>query len=167
MPEQTKLHVVPLSWRAACQFIAEHHRHHKPPRGQKFAIGVVTPTGDLVGVATCGRPVARHYDDGVTLEVNRSCTNGWPNANSFLYGACRKIAAAMGYSRILTYTEESESGASLRAAAWTLVGKRAARKSWAESTGTTQAKLKELRDPIGAGGVARTLWTQQTSSDSS
>ena len=28
-----KLHVVPLTFRKACKFVAKHHRHHKPPRG--------------------------------------------------------------------------------------------------------------------------------------
>ncbi|EPN7168035.1 XF1762 family protein, partial [Escherichia coli] len=36
--------------------------------------------GELTGVATAGRPVARHFDDGLTLEVNRTCTTGERNA---------------------------------------------------------------------------------------
>jgi hypothetical protein len=57
------LTVVPITFRHACAFIAKHHRHHQPPRGMKFAVGVAI--GDeLVGVATVGRPVARHLDDG-------------------------------------------------------------------------------------------------------
>jgi len=27
------LEIVPISFREACAFIAEHHRHHRPPRG--------------------------------------------------------------------------------------------------------------------------------------
>jgi hypothetical protein len=153
---QSKLHVVPMSWKAACAFVALHHRHHKPPRGQKFAIGCLDETGATRGVATCGRPVARAYDDGLTLEVNRTCTDGCPNANSFLYGACWKIAAAMGYTRLLTYTQEDESGVSMRAAGWTPESTRPARGSWAESS----VKLKAIRDPQGPGGVARTLWSK-------
>lgn len=67
-----------------------------------------------------------HYDDGGTIEINRTCTEGFPNVNSFLLGACWKIAAAMGYCRILTYTEEGESGVSLRAAGYEEQAKRPA-----------------------------------------
>ncbi|MBE1466197.1 hypothetical protein H4W33_005209 [Kibdelosporangium phytohabitans] len=66
-----------ITLRQAAQFIATHHRHHRPPAGHKFSIGVCdAETGRLVGVAVVGRPVARLYDDGDTLEVTRSCT-GW------------------------------------------------------------------------------------------
>jgi hypothetical protein len=81
--------VVPLTFRDACAFIAAHHRHHRPPRGMKFAIGV-RDREHLVGVATVGRPVARHLDDGATVEVTRTCTAGARNANSKLYGAARR-----------------------------------------------------------------------------
>jgi hypothetical protein len=49
------------------------------------------------------------------LEVLRVCTDGTSNACSFLYGRTAKIARLMGYGRIITYTLESEGGASLRA----------------------------------------------------
>ncbi|EJP7633356.1 TPA: XF1762 family protein, partial [Escherichia coli] len=48
---------------------------------------VLREAEQLTGVATAGRPVARHFDDGLTLEVNRTCTTGERNANSALYGA--------------------------------------------------------------------------------
>jgi hypothetical protein len=98
--------------------------------------------------------VARHYDDGKTLEVNRTCTDGTRNANSMLYGAVWRAARAMGYVRCITYTQHDESGASLRAAGWVKVKSLDARKSWAESS----VKLADKRDQVGAGGVARTLW---------
>jgi hypothetical protein len=71
--------------------------------------------GKLVGVAIAGRPVARRLDDGKTLEVLRVCTDGTANANSFLYGRVKRIALLMGYAKVITYTLEEESGASLRA----------------------------------------------------
>ena len=64
-------------------FVAAHHRHHKPTVGHKFSIAAVVE-GDIVGVAIVGRPVARHFDNGMTLEVNRVCTDGTRNACSFL-----------------------------------------------------------------------------------
>lgn len=151
---QQKLTVIPLTLRTANEFVAQHHRHHKPVRGHKFSIGVVTDEGDLVGVAIVGRPVARHYDDGLTAEVNRTCTDGTANANSALYGAAWRTAKGMGYLRLITYTQEGESGTSLVAAGWKVIGERKARGSWSESS----VAMKALRDPKGSGGVARTLW---------
>ena len=45
MSAQPRLTIVPLSFRQASAFIANHHRHNKPPRGCKFAIGVCDETG--------------------------------------------------------------------------------------------------------------------------
>lgn len=42
------------------------------------------------------------------------------NACSMLYGACSRVAKAMGCVDLLTYTEEDESGASLRASNYVL-----------------------------------------------
>jgi hypothetical protein len=150
---ETKLRVVPVTLREASAFISQHHRHNKPPRGWKFGVGL--RSGEvMVGVATAGRPVARHFDDGLTLEVNRTCTDGTRNANSMLYGAVWRAAKAMGYIRAITYTQADECGASLRAAGWVKVKDIGARKGWAESS----VALREKRDPIGNGGVPRSLW---------
>jgi len=112
------LTIIPLSLARANRFVQFYHRHHKPVPGHKFAIGCLDADSDICGVAICGRPVARHLDDGYTLEVARTCTNGHFNANSILYGACRRIAKEMGYLRITTYTLPEEGGASLRAVGW-------------------------------------------------
>lgn len=143
----------PITLRQACAFVDEHHRHNTPPRGWKFGVGVEL-NGALVGVATAGRPVARCFDDGVTLEVNRTCTDGTANANSMLYGAMWRAGKAMGYRRCITYTQGDETGASLRAVGWTRVKDLAPRKSWAESS----VKLKALRHPVGTGETPRVLW---------
>lgn len=60
-------------------------------------------------------------DNGVTLEVTRTCTDGTRNANSMLYGAIVRAATALGYHKCVTYTQHDESGASLRGAGWTCV----------------------------------------------
>ncbi|MFF0821170.1 XF1762 family protein [Micromonospora haikouensis] len=123
------LRIVPVNRDQAFSFIADWHRHHTPPLGYRYAIGVAA--GDLlVGVATVGRPVARHYDDGLTVEVTRVATDGTPHACSALYGACWRAAKAMGYVRAITYTHADESGASLRAAGWQHAATRAARSGW-------------------------------------
>ena len=69
-----------------------------------------------------GRPVSRYYDDGFTLEVNRCCTDGTPNACSCLYGAAIRAAKALGYKRVYTYTLKSEPGTSLKASNWICEG---------------------------------------------
>lgn len=115
------LAVVPMTLGEANAFVKEHHRHHHPVPGAKFCLGVADGER-IVGVAIVGRPVARHLDDGWTLEVNRSCTDGTKNANSMLYGAAWRAAKALGYKRLLTYTLPEEGGASLRAAGWRCAG---------------------------------------------
>jgi hypothetical protein len=100
-----------------------------PPVGHKFSIGVCD-SDRIVGVAMIGRPVARHYDDDWTLEVNRTCTDGTVNANSMLYGAAWRAAKAMGYRRLITYTRADESGTSLKAAGWRVIAERRPRSGW-------------------------------------
>lgn len=150
----SRLTIIPLPLRTAAAFVAEHHRHNAPPRGHKFSLGVVDETGDLRGVAVVGRPVARALDDGLTAEVTRTCTDGCPNANSALYGAAWRAAKAMGYRRLVTYTQGSETGDSLRAAGGRVVAELPPRKGWADSS----VALRALRDPVGTGGVARLRW---------
>lgn len=98
-------------------FVSELHRHHKKVTGHRFSVGC-TQNGWLVGVAICGRPVARKTDQKYVLEVLRLCTDGEKNACSFLYAACARIAKEMGFTKIQTFILESESGATLRAAGW-------------------------------------------------
>ena len=107
--------VSPITLKNANAFVTEHHRHHKAVRGCKFCIGLKTDDDKLCGVAICGRPVSRYLDDGLTLEINRLCTDGTHNACSKLYSACVKSARAMGYKMVITYILQSENGASLRA----------------------------------------------------
>jgi hypothetical protein len=73
------LELVPVTFSDAVAFVGMHHRHNRPPIGHKFSLGVALD-GTLVGVAIVGRPVARHFDDGRTLEVNRTATDGTRNA---------------------------------------------------------------------------------------
>lgn len=110
--------IVPIDKTKARQFIQEGHRHNEAPSPMQvsFAVGLEVD-GVLVAVATAGQPVARGLCDGFTLEVNRVCVVGdIQNANTTLYGAIRRAAKALGYRRLVTYTLESESGVSLKAA---------------------------------------------------
>lgn len=121
------LQIVPITLRVANDFVARLHRHNGKVAGCKFAVGVQAKTRllgglewKLVGVALAGRPIARHLDDGISLEIIRVCTDGTLNACSMLYGAARRAGRAMGYQRVYTYTLPEEGGASLRAAGFKL-----------------------------------------------
>lgn len=121
MPRSTALQVVPVSFGEAAEFVRLHHRHHRPSRGHKFSIGAAVE-GELVAVVTVGRPVARGFDDGWTVEATRLCAiEGTPNACSLLYAAAWRAARALGYHRLVTYTLATEPGTSLRAAGWRVV----------------------------------------------
>ena len=117
----TMLEITPMTLKEANAYVEQNHRHHGPVVGHKFSIGC-SDGEKIVGVAIVGRPVARHLDDGWTLEVNRLCTDGTRNACSMLYAAAWRATRAMGYKRLVTYILESENGASLRAVGWKCVG---------------------------------------------
>lgn len=117
--------IVPCFLTEAIEFVANFHRHSKPPCSGIFAVGA-SDGRRLVGVAIAGRPVARLLQDGLTIEVIRCCVvpdapKGTPSA---LYGACWRAARALGWHRLITYTLASESGASLRGAGWQVVAER-------------------------------------------
>lgn len=115
------LEIKPITLKQANAYVSELHRHNIPTTGHKWSVGCYE--GDrLCGVAIAGQPIARHLDDGETIEVRRVCTDGTRNACSFLYGACARIAKEFGYKRIITYTLESEPGTSLKASGWTDCG---------------------------------------------
>lgn len=145
----TRLRHQRIEFVIAAAFVSEHHRHHTPPVGHLFSVGAFRDE-QLVGVVIVGRPVARHRDDGLTAEVTRLCViPGEPNACSFLYGKAARAALAMGYRRIGTYTLKRETGATLRAAGWTLISETAGG-SWTrarrprEDKHPTEPKLWEL-----------------------
>ena len=101
------------------RFVREHHRHN--PKVTGWRIGVGLSNGELRGVAILSRPVSRHVQqkEPRTVEIIRVCTLGDKNANSRLYGAACRAAAALGYLSAITYTRPDESGASLRASGFT------------------------------------------------
>ena len=114
----------PVTFKTACNFVKENHRHYGTPVGCKFCIGLYNEKEKLIGVAICGRPVSRKLDDGLTCEINRLCViDGVYNACSMLYGACCRVAKEMGYEKIITYILESESGVSLKASNFVCEGR--------------------------------------------
>jgi hypothetical protein len=103
-------------------------------------------------------------------------SDGCRNAGSLLYGACARAAFALGYTRLVTYTysrtegplceaatvtgacahdscrviQAGESGASLRAAGWKDVAKRAPHPGW--------DRPSRPRVLTGTEQMPRTLW---------
>jgi len=148
---QERLTIVPLTFREACAVVDLLHRHHKRPQGHRFSIGVQRPDGTLCGVAIIGRP-SRVLDNRLTIEVTRVATDGTPNACSALYGAAWGAASRMGFRRAVTYTQDSESGASLRVVGWTQAAVLRPRTGWDTPS--------RHRDDHGTDHVARILWHQ-------
>lgn len=125
-----RMTLTPVTFSDAKAFVDEHHRHNVGPQGHKYSIGL-EESGKLIGVVMAGRPIARHNDDGKTLEVTRVCVlEGYPSACSKLYAAAWRVAKNLGYQRLITYTLASEPGTSLRAAGWKVIGTTKARKGW-------------------------------------
>lgn len=136
LPISHRLTAVPMTQKAAKEFIAKHHRHHRPSHGDVFRVACAV-NGRVVGVMQVGRPVARAFDDGFTLEVTRVATDGTANVCSFLYGRAKRIAKELGYARLFTYTLPEEGGHSLRASGWTCEGTTATGdRAWLRSDGT-------------------------------
>lgn len=119
----------PIDLKSANAFVLKNHRHNGKVLVHRFSIAVYDGER-LCGVAIVGNPTARKLDDGKTVEVKRVCTDGTKNACSILYGRCARIAKEMGWEKIITYTLESEGGASLRASGWEIDAENVGGKDW-------------------------------------
>lgn len=144
------LHLVPVSQRVAVDCVTRWHRHNAAPRGDLFRVGAATADGTLVAVGIAGRPVARHLDDGRTVEVTRVSSDGTRNSTSMLYAALTRAAWALGYTRVITYTQADESGSSLRGAGWRVIAERPARPGWSAPSRPRDDARYQVGD--------RTLW---------
>lgn len=113
-----RLTLIPMELKDANAFVDMLHRHHKHTQGHRFSIGCIDEDNVVHGVAIVGRPVSRYTNHHTTLEVTRLCTDGTPNACSFLYSAAARIGRALGYKKIQTFILETEPGTSLIASGW-------------------------------------------------
>jgi hypothetical protein len=147
------LQLVHVELKQANEFVTALHRHHKRIQGHRFSLGVEAG-GVLRGVIVVGRPVGGQHQ-GDWTEVTRCCTDGLPNACSFLYGAAARASSALGFFRIQTYILGEETGVSLKASGWRFErlshpcgwhhdGPRAARKVEAHLMGRKQLWFKQL-----------------------
>ena len=143
------LELVPITFAKAKEYVKQHHRHHKPPQGHKYSIGLKNLDKDeLVGIVMVGRPVNRYLDDGYTAEVIRLATDGTTNACSMLYGAAWRSARGMGYKRMITYILASEPGTSLKASNWKLDGEVKGSNAWTQRKkgATGYSEKRQLSD---------------------
>mgnify|MGYP001602995323 CR=1 FL=1 len=127
MPNETgvgRLMLEPCELAEAAEFIHLHHRHHEPPQGHRFSLKAIVD-GRVVGIAVIWRPVGKGQQDGKTVEITRLCTDGTKNAVSFLVGACKRAARALGWKRMISYTLTSEYGAAWRASGMEQTGETA------------------------------------------
>ena len=124
--------IKPYTLRAANEYVRQHHRHSKVVVGCKFCIAAIDEEDQVIGVAYVG-------------EIVRTCTEGAKNVNSFLYGACARIWKEMGGTKIITYTLETESGISLKAAGYKHQG---TTKSFAEGKGWTSREGREWQPKV-------------------
>ena len=116
---RARVEVIACTPAKAQAFVERMHRHHGPvPPGYALFALVACTDRRACGVAILGRPTNRNSDDGHTIEVLRIATDGTPNACSALLGAAARVAKTSGYARVITYTLDTESGASLRGAGW-------------------------------------------------
>ncbi len=139
----------------AFDFIDQHHRHNRRPRGWRFG-AAVTNGGRRIAVASVGNPVARAYNGRGVIEINRVCVRTdvprvhvW-NACSMLYGWAAKEAKRRGFKKIITYTRDDEDGTSLKAAGYTPEAKVKARKVGWQNRGD-----RANQEPIG-----KTRWVR-------
>ena len=148
------LHAVPMTLAEANEFVANFHRHNKPVPGARFSIGA-SDGAQLVGVAIVSRPISRvlQAEGPEVAEVTRCCVRDDAplGACSFLYACSWRAWRAMGGRRLVTYTLQSESGASLRGAGWKVIAELAPTRhgaGWTNRVGrewqsvTGQAKLR-------------------------
>lgn len=125
--------IVPVTLSDAKAFVAQHHRHNGAPVSWKFGVALNrdgTEDEPLIGVAMAGRPIGRELDKWRIIEITRVCTVKCLHANSKLYGAICRMARAAGYTRAYSYTLQSESGASLKAAGFVINAVLDARETW-------------------------------------
>lgn len=136
-----RLNVQPIPVSLANEYVELVHRHHgaSPEGFALFSIAAVDPEDLIRGVATAAIPnAANRLRDGFrTMEVVRVATDGTPNACSILYAACARAARDLGFSRIISYILEDETGASIKAAGWTKDEGEYGNQSWANRPGRT------------------------------
>lgn len=127
--------IAQLPWREASAALARQRQLlglvQAYRREHSFALGLRrTQEDSLAAVAVCARPHAELLDDGLTLEL---CRLGLELAAqkvcSKMLRAVARVAASMGYRRLVAYTRGDALGAQLYAAGWDPASKSVHRQS--------------------------------------
>ncbi len=136
--------IAPVTGKEAIRWVAEVHRHLPKLQGALAAVSVEW-AGFRVGVATLGNPARVWQGTGRVVITRCAVVEGLPGvvgrdgrehaspACTMLYGRACRIAAALGYREIWSYTLEHEDGQSLRAAGFEFMGLSADSSEWAPS----------------------------------
>lgn len=114
------LRIVPMTVKAAREYVKTWHRHLPAVHGGLFAAGVDVD-GKLEGVAIAGNP-PRVWQGTGRIVISRVATTEIKNACSMLYGALCRASKALGYTEAWTYTLQEEPGTSLLAAGFEDMG---------------------------------------------
>jgi hypothetical protein len=104
---------VRIAWiplKKAKAFIRQHHRHLPRLQGGIIALGLWVD-GQLRGCVVIGRGARMDKPD--VAVITRLCTDGCRNGCSKLYAKAKRLAQAMGFVGLKTFTREDESGSSL------------------------------------------------------
>lgn len=111
-----KLTLATCTVKAAKRWVKAHHSRLKNLTGALAAVAVEADRV-LVCVAVVGQPKARKFQIGTIAEVTRVASDGTArHACSMAYGAARRLALAMAYRRIISYTHLDEPAYALKAA---------------------------------------------------
>src|SRR4051812_29544893 len=106
--------IIPIDESAAQAFARKHHPHQASVMYPKFCVGVAKRSHDisggslveLCGVVIAGPPESLMMDDSRTVEASVT-TDGTPDADSRLYGACQRAAFALGYRKVVAVAPAS------------------------------------------------------------
>ena len=113
MAQDNAIYIVPASLQEANDYLAGHIRQYRPMHGCKFSVGCALD-GKLAGAAIVGRC----RDDAQTVQIDRIYTTRGRAAYGMLYGACARVAQALGYWRISAFLPVDRPDSALRAAGW-------------------------------------------------
>jgi hypothetical protein len=124
-----KMQHLNLKLSEAQNFVKRFHRHSKPLKRHMFSIGayskfLILSDNELVGfpigldgIVTVDRCSSAWSKERNFIELRRVCLapKAKKNTASFLIGKAKVACFAMGYTKIVTYTQPHESGSSLLA----------------------------------------------------
>lgn len=98
---RSRLEVVPLDLASASEFIRIHHRHHKPPVGHKFSLGVVDAGGGFGALRRSDGPSLAAWTTGGrwrSTESQRTAARTHARLSTRQHGGRRRRSDTAGSS---------------------------------------------------------------------